>query len=145
MPFAPTRDTISVFQAVHYTNNLEKIAQCSAYRKCRNVRDPWRFGFTDGTSRKEHACQCGRHMQRGFDSWVGEDPLEEDMEIHSSILAWKIPSTEEPGRLQSMGSQRVEHNWSDLASHQHPSSNTLGRSLWLLCLGSGLLACPCPC
>ena len=39
-----------------------------------------------------------------------EDPLEEDMATHSSILAWKIPWTEEPGGLQSMGSQRVGHN-----------------------------------
>ena len=36
-----------------------------------------------------------------------EDPLEEGMATHSSILAWRIPWTEEPGRLQSMGSQRV--------------------------------------
>ena len=36
-----------------------------------------------------------------------EDPLEGEMATHSSILAWKIPWTEEPGRLQSMGSQRV--------------------------------------
>ena len=39
-----------------------------------------------------------------------EDPLEEEMATHSSILAWKIPWTEEPGRLQSMGSQRVRHD-----------------------------------
>ena len=39
-----------------------------------------------------------------------EDPLEKEMVIHSSIIAWKIPWTEEPGRLQSMGSQRVGHN-----------------------------------
>ena len=39
-----------------------------------------------------------------------EDPLEEDMETHSSILAWRIPWTEEPSGLQSMGSQRVEHD-----------------------------------
>ena len=39
----------------------------------------------------------------------GEDPLEEGMATHSSILAWKIPWTEEPGRLWSMGSQRVGH------------------------------------
>ena len=39
-----------------------------------------------------------------------EDPLEKEMAIHSSILAWKIPWTEEPDRLQSMGSQRVEQN-----------------------------------
>ena len=39
-----------------------------------------------------------------------EDPLEEVMAIHSSILAWRIPWTKRPGRLQSMGSQRVRHN-----------------------------------
>ena len=39
-----------------------------------------------------------------------EDPLEKEMTTHSSILAWKIPWTEEPGRLQSMGSQRVGHD-----------------------------------
>ena len=40
-----------------------------------------------------------------------EDPLEEGMVTHSSILAWRIPWTEEPGGLQSMGSQRVRHGW----------------------------------
>ena len=39
-----------------------------------------------------------------------EDPLEKEMAIHSSTLAWKIPRTEEPGRLQSLGLQRVGHN-----------------------------------
>ena len=39
-----------------------------------------------------------------------EDPLEKEMTAHSSILAWKIPRTEEPGRLQSMGSQSVGHD-----------------------------------
>ena len=39
-----------------------------------------------------------------------EDPLEEGMAIHSSIIVWRIPWTEEPGRLQSMGSQRVGHD-----------------------------------
>ena len=39
-----------------------------------------------------------------------EDPLEKEMATHSSTLAWKIPWTEEPGRLQSMGSQRVRHD-----------------------------------
>ena len=46
--------------------------------------------------------------------WVGslvwEDPLEDGMATHDSILAWKIPWTEEPGGLQFMGSQRVRHN-----------------------------------
>ena len=40
-----------------------------------------------------------------------EDPLEKGMATHSSILAWRIPRTEEPRGLQSMGSQRVGHNW----------------------------------
>ena len=39
-----------------------------------------------------------------------EDPVEKEMATHSSILAWKIPWTEEPGGLQSMGWQRVGHN-----------------------------------
>ena len=40
----------------------------------------------------------------------GEDPLEEEMATHPSILAWRIPWIEEPGGLQSMGSQRVRHD-----------------------------------
>ena len=40
-----------------------------------------------------------------------EDPLEKEMATHFSILAWRIPWTEEPGRLQSMGFQSVGHNW----------------------------------
>ena len=48
------------------------------------------------------------------EAWVqslgGEDPLEEDMAAHSRVLAWRIPWTEEPGGLQSMGSQRVRHD-----------------------------------
>ena len=40
-----------------------------------------------------------------------EDPLEKEMATHYSTLAWKIPGTEEPGRLQSMGLQRVAHDW----------------------------------
>ena len=48
------------------------------------------------------------------ETWVRslgwEELLEKEMATHSSILAWKIPWTEEPGRLQSIGSQRVGHN-----------------------------------
>ena len=44
-----------------------------------------------------------------------EDPLEQGMATHSSILAWRIPGTEEPGGLQSAESQRVRYDWSDLA------------------------------
>ena len=46
-----------------------------------------------------------------FLSLSKEDPLEKEMVIHSSTISWKIPWTEVPGRLQSMGSQRVGHDW----------------------------------
>ena len=49
-----------------------------------------------------------QHTQVRSLGW--EDPLEKEMATHSSILAWKMPWKEEPGRLQSMGSQRVGHN-----------------------------------
>ena len=49
------------------------------------------------------------------ETWVqylgGEDPLEKGMATYSSILAWRIPWTGKPGGLQSMGSQRVRHDW----------------------------------
>ena len=48
--------------------------------------------------------------EMGVQSLVQEDPLEEEMVTHSSILAWRIPWTEGPGGLQSTGSQRVGHN-----------------------------------
>ena len=53
-------------------------------------------------------------------SLVWEDPLEEEMVTHSSILAWRIPWTGEPGGLQSMGSQRVGHKWLSMHSMRQP-------------------------
>ena len=49
-------------------------------------------------------------LETWVQSLVQENLLEKEMATHSSILAWKIPSMEEPGRLQSMGSQRVRHD-----------------------------------
>ena len=58
--------------------------------------------------------QTAKNLPAMQETWVQslgrEDPLEEGMATHSSILAWRIPWTEEPGGLQSMGSQRVRHN-----------------------------------
>ena len=45
-----------------------------------------------------------------MDPWVGKIPIEKEMAIHSSMLVWEIPWTEELGQLQSMGLQRVRHN-----------------------------------
>ena len=59
--------------------------------------------------------QTVKHLPTLWETWVQslgqEDLLKKEMATHSSILAWKIPLTEEPDRLQSMGSQRVGHNW----------------------------------
>ena len=85
---------------------------------------PWGTfkGFLDGSDGKESTCNAGAWVQ----SLGWEDPLENGMAIHSSILAWLIPWTEEPGGLQSMGLQKVGHDW---ATNTH----TLGELLqfWL--------------
>ena len=58
--------------------------------------------------------QMVKHLSTMRETWVPslsqEDLLEKEMAIQSSTIAWKIPWTEEPGRLQSMGSQRVGHD-----------------------------------
>ena len=58
--------------------------------------------------------QMVKRLSTMQETWVQsldwEDPLEKEMAIHSSTIAWKIPWTEEPGRLQSIGSQRIGHN-----------------------------------
>ena len=64
-----------------------------------------------GNSVKLYFLGFQNHWMREAGSIPGrEDPLEEGKATHSSILAWKIPWTEKPGRLQSMGSQRVGHD-----------------------------------
>ena len=58
--------------------------------------------------------QMVKRLSTMRETWVRslgrEDPLEKEMAIYSSTIAWKIPWTEEPGRVQSMGLQRVRHN-----------------------------------
>ena len=66
----------------------------------------WR-GFPGAACGKQPTCQCQRH-----ETWVQslglEDPLEEGMANHSRIFVWRIPWAEEPGGLQSMGSQELD-------------------------------------
>ena len=73
-----------------------------------------------------------KHLSTMQETWVRslgwEDPLAKAMEIHSSTIAWEIPWTEEPGRLQSMGSQRVGHDWVTWLSPFSPISPTLHHS-----------------
>ena len=89
-----------------------------------DMYSPWGFkesDMTEGLSLSKilvaveiMVAQTVKHLLTMQDTWVWsldwEDPLEKEMATHSSTLAWKIPWMEEPGRLQSMGSQRVGHN-----------------------------------
>ena len=84
------------------------------------------MGFPGDASGKESVGQCRRHKRHGFNPWV-EDPLEEEMATHSSIPAWKIPWTKEPGGLQSMGSQGITHDWASIQNYI-----LLWPGIWLL-------------
>ena len=67
------------------------------------------MGFPHSSVGKESACSAGDPgLIPGL--ILGEDPLEKEMAIHFSILAWKIPWTEEPGGLQSTGVTRIGHD-----------------------------------
>ena len=84
-------------------------------------------------------------MQTWVRSLGWEDPLEKEMATHSSTLAWKIPWMEEPGRLQSMGSQKVRHNWATSLVHDvHPASATLATSPATLPTTVSPPVCICP-
>ena len=78
-----------------------------------------RLGFPSGSIVKNPPAMLElQEMQVQSLGW--EDPLGKGLATHSSILAWRMPWTEEPGGLQSMGSQRVRHNQSDFAyMHTH--------------------------
>ena len=85
-------------------------------------------GFPGGSSGKESTCQFRRHRQETRVQSLGwEDPLEEEMSAHTSILVWKIPRTEKPGWLQAMGSQRIRH---DLAT-QHSTHDHINVKAFL--------------
>ena len=82
------------------------------------------------------------------ETWVwslgGEDPLRKGMATHSGILAWRIPWTEEPGWLQSMGLQRVRHDWAIntftfiFALWSHVRTSKKAHVSFLLCAGGKL-------
>ena len=91
-------------------------------------------------SRTSLVAQMVKCLSTMWETWVRalgwEDPLEKDMAIHSSTIAWKIPWTEEPGRLQSMGSQRVRHDWAtslslSISPFPVPGNHSSTFSLWI--------------
>ena len=94
-------------------------------------------------------------MQKTQETWVWclgqQDPLGEEMATHSSIIAWRIPWTEELGGLQSMGSQRVGHNWRTACTHiaftlylVQFRGSVMSDSLWPHGLQHVRLPCPSP-
>ena len=72
-----------------------------------------------GSDGKETVCSVGDLVR----SLSQEDSLEKEMATHSSILAWRIPWTEEPGGLQSMGLQRVRHNLATKQQQKQSQNN----------------------
>ena len=76
-------------------------------------------GFPGGASGKEPTCQCRRHKRWGFNPWVRKIPWRRSVATHSTILGWRTPWTEEPGRLQSLGLPGVGHSWTT----QHESES----------------------
>ena len=102
---------------------------CMPYVRSLMGSGPWGHKELDITEVAYHACthMCNTYFRASLmaqmvknlpamqKTWVQslgqEDPLEKGMATHSSILAWEILRTEEPGRIQSMESQRVGHDW----------------------------------
>ena len=99
-------------------------------------------GFPDGSRGKASACNVG-DLGLILES---EGPLEKEMAIHSSTLAWKIPWMEEPDGLQSMGSQRVKHNWvTSLSVHIRQYMFSRFSRVWLsMTLWTMAARLPCP-
>ena len=86
----------------------------------------WHYILCFSTSRGLPGGSEVKRLPAMQETWVWslgwEDPLEKEMVTHSIILAWRIPWTEKPGRLQSTGSQRVEHDWATSHTLTHSAS-----------------------
>ena len=102
-----------------WTSRVPHILPGSHRGKEKKNKMEWdvRKGFPGGSVGKESACT--QEIQADASSILGqEDPLEDGKANQSSILAWRIPWTEEPGGPQAIGSQRIRHSWSNWA-HTH--------------------------
>ena len=97
----PNRMQLSFVQMKHPYFSQRREAQ-NLKIKCVHFRI-----FTGGSEGRKRLLAMQKTRVRSLNR---EDPLEKEMATHSSTLAWKIPWTEEPGGLQSMGSQKVRHD-----------------------------------
>ena len=76
----------------------------------------WKTPWTEEPGRLQSMGSLSQTRLSDFTFTFHFHALEKEMATHSSVLAWRIPGTKEPGRRLSMGSNRVGHNWSDLAA-----------------------------
>ena len=74
-------------------------------------------------------CSPWGHKESDTTEWLHFHALEKEMAAHSSVLAWRIPGTGEPGGLPSMGSHRVGHDWSDLVAVAAAAAAAKGHSV----------------
>ena len=106
------------------THGLGPIA-LSAHDPHQAVRTSSRSPLPQAAPRISLVAQTVKCLPARQKTWVQslgqEDPLEKEMATHCSTLAWEIPGAKESGRLQSMGSQRIGHNWATSLSLSHPN------------------------
>ena len=88
------------------------------------------LGFPGGSDGKVSTCNT---RDQGSIPGSGRS-LEKEMATHSSILAWRIPCTEEPDRLQSTGSQRVGHDWATSFNYSHSIKPSNSKYIFSVCL-----------
>ena len=124
-PILSTCTFAFLFVRVKYMENITRESFLNEFKKHWRERIHLYF-LRSSVTYSIHAslvAQKVKNLPATRETWVWslgwEDPLEEDMATHSSILAWRIPMEEEPGGLQSMGSQRVRHDWVTKPSTQH--------------------------
>ena len=93
---------------------LREVRQTEKDESCPVSLIYWNLTKLNSESRVSLVAHTVKNSPAMWETWLQslgwEDPLEEGMATHSSILAWRIPRTEEPGGPQSMGSQRVRHD-----------------------------------
>ena len=111
---------------------LQSFILCSRNSRGFEVRDI--RGPPEGASGKRPRLPAQETQEVRVPTLGRDDPLEEGAATHSSVLAWRIPQTEEPGRLQSAGLQRVRHSYRDWArTHEEPLASVMGQALCLTC------------
>ena len=119
--------------AISFSNAWNWKGKVKSRSRVRLFTTPWTANYQAPSSMGFSRQECWIQ----FLDW--EDPLKKEMAVHSSIPAWEIPWTEEPGRLWLMGSQRVGHNLAIKQQHRH-----LGQTKCSLdCLASGYRHCSC--